>query len=259
MSAPIEDPPQPSRVVRPMATNIEDEVRLLRQELETLKSRPLSFAGEFFTQSFDGHRTFSTGPYYSAPEPDGSPQWITQIRDVNGAARIVFWDPDPNSGGYVQNEWHWDHLGNIVFTTDNNGGWAEPHLPVVMYPHIGPPAGAGVPNFGYELASASAGTEQTCWVGAIGYVTHSNVWIKGTWGSPGANGASEYKLKVNGVTVGTWTKTAGQYEVTTHGPFNILSAAGIGFRQADIILTARRTSGTGNIACDVLHCHQRQT
>lgn len=252
--------PQPEGTPRIIQPGIEAEMRQLRSELEAVRARPLRFAGDFFTQSDEGVRTFSTGPYYSAPEPDGSPQWITQIRDKDGQARIVFWDPNPSSGGYVQAEWHWDHLGQIVWTTDNNGGWAEPHLPVVLYPRITPPDLTAGNSWDYMwVSAASAAAEDVIWAGTIGYVSHTRLWLRGTWGGVDG-GTGEYKLKVNGITVATWTQAALSND--TRGPFPYAGtglAATIGQREADIELTVRRSAGAGRIACQVSHCHQRQT
>lgn len=249
--------PGPDGVARTVKPGLEDEVRQLRLELDALRQRPLRYAGEFFTQSDQGVRTFTTGPYYTVPGPDGSPQWITGIRDQSGQARIFFWDPDPLSGGYVQAEWHWDHLGNVVWTTDNNGGWAEPHLPVVLYPRLTPPETVAGDQWDYMwLNAADAGSERTCWSGCIGYVSHSRIWVKGTWGGLDG-GTGEYKLKINGITVGTWS-VAG-LSTDTRGPFSLLGAVTISTREADVDLTVRRTSGAGRLACQVSHCHQRQT
>lgn len=249
--------PGPDGVARTVKPGLEDEVRQLRQELDTLRQRPLRYAGEFFTETPEGIQTFVTGPNYDVPGPDGKPQWLTGIRDRNGQARIFFWDPDPLTGGYVQTEWHWDHLSQIVWTTDNNGGWAEPHLPVVLYPRLTPPETVAGDHWDYMwLNAADAGSERTCWAGSIGYVSHPRIWVKGTWGGLDG-GTGEYKLKVNGVTVGTWS-VAG-LSTDTRGPFSLLGAAAIGQREADVDLTARRTGGAGRLACQVSHCHQRQT
>lgn len=250
--------PEPIGQPRRMPTHLEDVIRRIEQDIQQLRARPLTRAGEFTTQSPSGVTTFFTGPYYGAPEPDGSPQWITVIRDINHAARLVFWDPNPNDGSYVQAEWHWDHLGNLVWTTDNNGGWAEPHLPIVLYSKLAPPTvTAGAPFGWHYLNAASAGTEQVCWSGDIGYVSHSRVWLKGLWG--GTSGTAEYKLKVAGVTIGTWTTNAGVIVEQGFGPFNLLAATTIGAREVRIEVTARRTSGSGDIACQMIHCHQRQS
>lgn len=252
--------PGPDGVARSVQPGIEAEIRALRAELEALRQRPLRLAGEFFTESDEGVRTFFTGPNYGVPGPDGKPQWLTGIRDKDGNARIFFWDPDPLTGGYIQTEWHWDHLGNIVWTTDNNGGWAEPHLPIVMYPRITPPDTVAGNSWDYMwVSTATAGAEDVIWAGSIGYVSHTRAWIKGVWGGIDG-GTGEYKLKVNGTTVGTWT-VAG-LSVDTRGPFVIAgpgAAASIGDRESDIELTARRSAGSGRIACQVVHCHQRQT
>lgn len=250
--------PSPDGIARTVKPGLEDEVRQLRLELDALRQRPLRLAGEFSTETPNGTTTFATGPFYSVPLADGSPQWLTVIRDVNNQARLVVWDPDPVSGGFIQTTWMFDHLGQIVMTTDNNGGWAEPHFPVVLYPRITPPDVTAAGNsWDYMwVSAASAGAEDTIWAGNIGYVSHSRIWIRGTWGGIDG-GTGEYKLKINGVTVGTWT-TVG-LETSTKGPFSMLSATFITQREADVDLTVRRSAGAGRIACQVSHCHQRQT
>lgn len=252
--------PQPEGISRALVTRLEEEIALLRREVDTLRNRPLRNAGEFFTVSPEGVQTFVTGPNYGVPGPDGKPQWLTGIRDRLGQARIFFWDPDPNSGGYIQTEWHWDHLGQIVMTTDNNGGWAEPHFPVVLYPRITPPDLTAGNSWDYMwVSAASAGAEDVIWSGCVGYVSHTRIWVKGTWGGIDG-GTGEYKLKINGTTVGTWTVTG--LTTDTRGPF-VMAGPGapvsIGTREADVDLTARRSAGAGRIACQVSHCHQRQT
>ena len=250
--------PMPTGQVRPMSLGLDDEVRQLRAELEVLRARPLTNAGEFTAVDPSGNRVFRTGPYYDGQQlPDGTPQWMTWIKDMNGTTRVLLWDPDPNADGFVQALYVYDHLQQIVMTTDNNGGWAEPHLPIVLYPKIAPPTSTPGTPFGWHfLAAASAGSEQVCWSGNIGYVSHSRAWLKGLWG--GTNSAT-YKLKVAGVTVGTWSTTSGPVGEFTVGPFNMLTATSIGAREVLVEVTAQRTSGAGDIACQVIHCHQRQT
>jgi hypothetical protein len=249
--------PSPDGVARTVKPGLEDEVRQLRLELEALRQRPLRYAGEFFTENSQGHRTFFTGPNYTAPMVDGSPQWITVMRDANGAARYALWDPAPGVDGFVQAKFEWDHLGNVVFTTDNNGGWAEPHLPIILYPRITPPDLTAGNSWDFMwVSAASAGAEDTIWSGCIGYVSHSRIWVKGTWGGIDG-GTGEYKLKINGLTVGTWI-TAG-LETSTKGPFNLLTATSLMSREVDVDLTVRRSAGAGRIACQISHCHQRQT
>lgn len=248
--------PEPSGVARTVKPGLEDEVRQLRQELEALRQRPLRNAGEFFTEAPGAVRTFHTGPYYSVPLADGSPQWLTVMRDVSGQARFVIWDPDPVGDGFVQTTWMYDHLANIVFTTDNNGGWAEPHLPIPLYTRI-IMSGTSGNRFDYTVVNAAtAAAESVAWSGCIGYVSHSRIWIKGTWGGT-AGGTGEYKLKLNGTTIGTWTQAALQTD--TRGPFSVLAATSLTSRQVDIDLTVRRSAGSGDIACQVSHCNQRQT
>lgn len=250
--------PEPDGVARSVQLGIESEMRQIRAELDALRQRRLTYAGEFFTETGDGVKTFVTGPYYGVPLADGSPQWLTQIIDVNGQSRFIVWDPDPLSGGFIQTTWMLDHIGQILFTSDNNGGWAEPHLPVVLYPRFNPPAFPGLGNhYDYAIVDATAaGAERVAWAGNIGYVSHSRIWIRGTWGGTGG-GTGEYKLKINGVTVGTWS-VAG-LSTDTRGPFSLLGAVSIGTREADVDLTVRRSAGSGDIACQVSHCHQRQT
>jgi hypothetical protein len=250
--------PMPTGQVRPMSVSLEDEVVALRRELDAVRTRPLTNAGEFTAADPNGNQVFRTGPYYGGSQmPDGTPQWMTWIKDMNGQSRLLVWDPNPNTDGFVQAIYLYDHNGHAVFTTDNSGGMAEPHLPIVLYPKIAPPtATIGAPFGWHFLAAASAGSEQVCWSGHIGYVSHPKIWVRGLWG--GTNTA-EYKLKVNGITIGTWTTPNGPVGEFTVGPFNLLTAANLGSWEVVTEITARRTGGAGDIACQVIHCHQRQT
>lgn len=244
---------QPDGNIRPSVLRLEDEVRQLRQELQALQSRSLRAAGEFYTQAPTGTKTFQTGPFVSVPMPDGTPQWLTIMRDVNGTARWAVYDPDTVSGGFVQTLWEWDHAGNILRTSDILGGWAEPWLPVNLYTRFSMGASS---VFSYMNLPVDV-AERTLWSGSIGYVTHTNINIGGVWGAASGTNTTRYRLKIGGTTVGTWD-IAG-LEVSTKGPFNVLGATSLMSRIPSIDLTAQTLSGSGNCACQIIHCHMRQS
>lgn len=242
--------PGPDGVARTVKPGLEDEVRQLRLELDALRQRPLRHAGEFFTESDQGVQTFVTGPNYNYPGPDGKPQWLTGIRDKNGQARIFFWDPDPGDGTYVQTEWHWDHLGQTIWTSDNNGGWAEPWLGVPLYQQF--PVVTGDQWVDVTFIA----TEQRLYRGTIPYVSHPNLGVSGVWGQrTGAGQTTRYRLKVGGSTVGTWDISGG--EDSDKGPFNIASR--VNDKQVLVEVTAQSLAGSGTAWAQLGSVHLRQS
>lgn len=244
----------PTGNVRPELARIEDEVRQLRQQLAEVTTRTLRAAGAFYTQSTGGVRTFETGPFASLKLPDGTPQWLTVVRDMAGQARIALWDPDPVAEGFQQYLYIYDHLSNYIFTSDTNGGWAEPWLSFMMYPRWIMPAGAAI----YLNKSVDV-AELVIWEGQIPYVTHPQVAVSGIWGTAvGGPNTTRYRLKLNGTTVGTWDVIGVENSART---FSALAggASFIGNKNVQVQLTAQTLSGTGSYACQVNAAYMRQT
>lgn len=242
----------PSGNIRPPSNQLEDRVRELEQIVASLVQKPVRNAGDFTIKTPAGTTSFRSGPHSGAfAMPDGSPQWITQIRDMNDLFRFGLFDKDPLDASPYQIFWMYDQFNQITFTQDNNGGWAEPWLPIVMYPKIS--VAAGVYSY---LSTAVNVAEQQLWEGRIGYVSHTRIQVNGVWGqSSGSGQTTRYRLKVGGVTVGTWD--IGGLEVSIKGPF--VHGQAIGTRNAVTEITAQSLAGTGVYACQVLGCDQRQT
>lgn len=140
-----------------------------------------------------------------------------------------------------------------VLTSDPNGGIATPWLPVVLYPLFAPPAGVFA-----RMAAAVNVAEQTLWVGRIGYVTHPQIQVDGIWGQDTGTNSTRYRLKVAGVTVGTWdVATAAASAI--QGGYSLLAATALRAKNVAVEVTAQSLSGTGTYACQALACHLRQT
>lgn len=241
----------PSGNIRPDSSRLEDEVRQLRQIVDALVQKPVRNAGDFSIKNTSGVGVFVSGPQGGALSlPDGTPQWVTQIRDNNDVARFAFYDPSPLLDGVVQTLWMWDHNGTPIWTGDNNGGWAEPWFPIPMYAKFSVAVGI----FDY-MSKAVNGAEEKLWEGRIGYVSHTRVQVDGIWGAASGTNTTRYRLKVNGTTIGTWD-IAG-LESNVKGPF--VFPVAIGTKNTGIEITAQTLSGTGNFACQLFACYQRQT
>lgn len=237
----------------PKMDALEQTVRQLQDEVRTLRERGTRNAGALSILAPNGNTTFSSGPNTVALMPDGTPQWITVIRDVSGQARFTFWDPNPSVDGFIQALYLYDHLGQIVWTTDNNGGWAEPWLSVILYTRIG--AGTGGAVFSYANTPVNV-AEQVLWAGEVGYFTHPRIEVSGVWGQASGSGqTTRYRLKIGGATVGTWDVSG--LAVDTRGPFDVASR--VNDLRTSVELTAQSLAGTGNYACQVVGCHLRQT
>jgi hypothetical protein len=230
---------------------IEQRFARIEQELAALRQKPLTNGGAISIKAPNGVTTFLSGPN-GMPLADGSPQWMTVIRDYGNVARFAVYDPEPIIDGFQQATYMWDHLGGILFTSDKNGGIAEPWLPVVMYPKFSPPSGL----YSYRARPVD-GTERSLWEGRIGYLSHPRIQVDGVWGPASGTNTTRYKLKMNGTIVGQWD-VAG-LSLNVQGPFDTTVGAALRSTNVGIELTAQTLSGTGDYACQVWACYQRQT
>lgn len=145
--------------------------------------------------------------------------------------------------------------GGALLTGDTEGGIATPWIPIPLYAKFAVAAGLYT-----AMARAVDTTERTLWEGRIGYLSHPRIQVTGTWGVTSGSNNTEYRLKLNGTTVGTWTvNTAAATD--SRGPYDPLTVPGLALGSKDIavVLTAKTLSGTGNYACQVLGCHQRSS
>lgn len=241
-------------------------VRQLQQQVTEMQRKTLFSAsvsqgglilrdgGSLSVLDADGDETFYVGGKSGIfTRPDGKPQPMFIARDDNGNARIAVFDPDPLSGGYQQAIIAWDHLGNIVFSTDIDGGLARPWVPIHMYPKIPP---AAVPYQYLQVSNGLTHTELQVWEGRIPFVSHPRLQIDGVWGiASGASGTPTYNLKINGDVVLTWSRATLAAERIDAA--DISAYLNLEFAKLELTVIA---SGTGaSIAAQVLGCALRQT
>lgn len=232
----------------------EYRIRRLEAELMALRERGSRDIGAFSVRNSAGVVTLFSGPSPTVTNPDGSPQWVTYINDAAGGARFAFYDPFPLTDGFIQVLWEWDHIGNLIRTTDKNGGWAEPWFSFFMYPKF-EQVDSGV--FGFMSTPVNV-AEQTLWEGRIGYVSHPYIGADLQGGSATGTNTTRYRLKVNGTTAQTWDVVGGAF---FGGAVSVLGVGGvaIGSRNVGVSLTAQSLSGTGTYTCQVWGMHMRQT
>lgn len=232
----------------------EYRIRRLEAELAALRQRGVRDSGAFNVKNSAGIDTLFSGPSPTVTNPDGTPQWVTYIKDQGGVTRLAFYDPFPLTDGFVQVMWEWDHLNNLVRTTDKNGGWAEPWFPIHMYPMFA--VSAGVFNY---MATPVNVAEQVLWEGRIGYVTHPYVGADLLGGSSTGTNSNRFRLKINGVTAQTWDIPGGVAFFGGAIPILGVGGVGIGSRAVGIQLTAQSLSGSGSYGCQVFGMYMRQT
>lgn len=231
------------------------EFRLKRveAELQALRERGTRDVGALSVKNPAGVITLFSGPSSVNVNPDGSPQWVTYLRDAAGIARLAFYDPLPLTDGFIQVMWEWDHLGSVLRTSDRLGGWAEPWFSFTMYPFMAPPAGV----YSYMGANVNV-AEQTLWEGRIGYMSHPYIGIDVLGGASSGTNTTRYRLKVNGTTINTWDVVGLGFFGT---PTLAIGAGGvvIGSRNVGVQLTAQSLSGSGSYACQIYGTYMRQT
>lgn len=190
------------------------------------------------------------------PLVSGGPQPVMFARDASNVLRFAIYDPLPASDGYVPVVWIFDHVGRIVFTTDINGGMAEPWIPVPIFPKAWP--STFLDSLGTDLTvPVSACSGGAVWEGRIGKVSHPWIQYDGVFGRvTGVSGSPTYTFKVNGATVDSFTQTT--YTPTLRGPFNI--SALLGQTNIPVQLTISATgTGTDRIAAQPNAVYLRQT
>jgi hypothetical protein len=189
---------------------------------------------------------------------EGFEQPIFFVRDANGKLRIAMYDPFPVTDGYQPVYWVFDHLDHVTFTTDKNGGVAEPHISVpLMQKFRDSTFGSDAPNSDPTLPVSALGSPATCWEGRISKVSHPRLVIDGSWGRvTGASGSPTYSLQLNGTEVGAWSQTS--YGPALKGPYDIASFLAVSNVAVTLKVSATGT-GTDRVAVGVYGCWMRQT
>lgn len=238
-----------------MRKDTSDTLNQVSSDLDSQVRKSLRAAGQFYTQSSQGYRTFETGPGAGGVPllVDGTPQWSTVMRDISNKIRLILWDYVPDNPP-VQVMGLFDHKGNVILGSDKNGGVAEPWVYLPLYPQFAMAAGV-YPYF--SLAVASAATETIFWTGRIGKLHHPCISIGGLWGAAVGTNTTRYKLKAEGTTIATWDSTV--LENSRKGPFQLQPTLALQQFGAEITLTAQVLSGTGQFAIQPLDCSLRQS
>lgn len=191
-----------------------------------------------------------------------------------GGVQILFFGPDPVTGKQIIRIKR-DNGADVFFTyysgsnqfwalTDNRSvpvvsddafsgvGLARPWLPVDMHPLFD--MAAGVP-FGYRNLPVAQVTSATAlWEGRLVMASHPKLEIDGVWGQASGANNSTYRLIVDGTQIGSWSETG--LVADSRGPFDIAPWIDLAYVPIQVTVQA---SGTGNVACQVLGCAQRQS
>lgn len=249
--------------------NLLDRIKRVEAELKRLRSAiglasaTISRGGLTLTEGAflrmidaNGIRRLFAGGDTDIPLPDGSPQPVFRVWDGAGQKRFAIYDPFPAVDGYVPVVWIWDHLDNIVLTSDRNGGMAEPWLAIPMYAKAFPDA--FLDSTGTDLTlPVSACNGNTVWEGRIGKVSHPRIQLDFVGGRvTGSSGSPTYTFVVNGTTLDTFATTA--YSSYLRGPFDISSLLGDLNVPVQLKVSATGT-GTDRVACNMNAVYLRQT
>ena len=240
------------RVVRLEA--FAEQIRKLAGNTSSIISRGgLSLINDSFLKIVDSdgkQRLFMGKQSYG-----GGDQTIFVLRDQNEAVRFGLFDFNMLDG-YSPAVIIYDQLGHITYSTDSNGGMAEPWVPVVLYPKTWPSTFLDTTGTDNTLP-VSACNGNSVWEGRIGKVSHPRIQLDFIGGRvTGTTGSPTYTFVVNGVTLDTWSQTA--YAGQIRGPFDISSL----LTQQNIIVQVKVTAtgtGTDRIAAQPNACYLRQT
>jgi len=186
--------------------------------------------------------------------PPGQTQPVFWVRDASGAIRMGVYDSDPST--YEPTFWAFDDSNHVAFTTDKNGGVAEPWVYVPMYPKFFP--NAFLDSSGTDpTLPASACNGSVVWNGRIGKVSHPRIQFDVVRGRvSGTNAVPTYTLWVGGAQIDSYNPTG--YGSEIRGPFDISSLIGQTNVVVEMKLSATGT-GTDRIAAGINGVSLRQT
>jgi hypothetical protein len=235
------------------------EKRIDEMERKTLYSAQISDGGLTIKGGFirllddAGQERLYIGPS-SFSMPPGETQPVFWVRDASGRIRLGVYDN--NAGGYEPTFWTFDDSSNVAFTTDINGGVAEPWVYLPMYPKFIPT------NFANSTGTEPTLPASSCnggviWAGRIGKVSHPFIQFDIVTGRVTGTGATPtYTLWVGGVQLASYTNAA--FFASVHGPYDISSLIGDTNVVVEIKVSATGT-GTDLISCGVNGVALRQT
>lgn len=227
---------------------LEREIKALRDRVglssATIRAGGLTLLDDAFLRVVDD---LGVEIVYFGPDSQG--RQIIRLRREGGSD--VMWTGFTTTGNQF---WRLtDRFNRELFSDDTeNGGIARPWLDITLYPKFS--VGASSVYSYMNLPVTSVTTETTLWEGRIPMVTHPFLVVSGTFGQASGSNSSTYRLKLNGVTVGTWSETT--IVNVNRGPFLVSSS--LGLANVPVTITAEAT-GTGNIGCQIYSLYQRQT
>lgn len=255
--APVNQPADLLSQVQDLRRQLDELRRTVGLSSATINRGGLSLLNNAFLRSVDsnGIERFFLG---STSSFEGVDQPVLFIRDAAGKLRIAMYDPQPATDGYQPVFWVFDHADHVAFTTDKNGGVAEPHISVPMMQKFRDGTlGLDAPDSDPTLPISALGASVTCWEGRISKVSHPRLILAGAFGRvTGVSGAPTYSLQLNDVQIGTWNDTT--YVIAEKGPFDIASYLG----QANVTVKLKVSgtgTGTDRVAVAVYGCWLRQT
>lgn len=194
------------------------------------------------------------GPSTFAQAP-GTTQPVFQVRDNSGRVRLGVYDAEPGAT-YEPTVWIFDDSNHVAFTTDQQGGIAEPWIGVPMYPKFIPTSFNNSTDTTWTLP-ASACNGGVIWEGRIGKVSHPRIQFDVITGRVTGTGATPtYTFWVNGVQEGSFSGTG--HGANLVGPFDISDLLAQTNIPVQVKVSAVGT-GTDLIACGMLGVSLRQS
>lgn len=220
-------------------------VQDLRRDIKELRAaRSATRIGTLRVYTPDGVLLIEAGP---VPDThlDGSTQYGVRMHREDGTLALTVAAAPSISGSDTQSVQVYDRNGKAIIGDDPvSGGLAGPHIPMA---------------FGRSFYLSWEGTSSTTFAdmhqttikrqqaSAYIVIAHTNDVAAAT---------GEIQVTANGAIVpGSVTATAFLATVTTIGPFTLPGDYG---GTVDLRVQARRTSGTGNVRCEVLAASEIQ-
>lgn len=249
------------------------EIRRLRDEVTELRAARSNeaatvSAGMFTVDKEGGFRVFDQETGFSAfyagagtdAETGESTGQTTVYWNRNDGSRFLDIAHFLETGEQV-GVWR-DRDHNEIVSDDRSGiGLSRPWLPIPgSYQFVSLGAAGSVVQY-TSLPVSSITSEQVLWEARIPMVTHPYIDVYGVWGSASGSSNTTYRLEVGGETAGTWSTTGTELRanrasggIGQTGGFNISSFFNF---TGTLVRVLAQSSGTGNVACDVLSCYLR--
>lgn len=189
---------------------------------------------------------------YIGPDAEGTQRFVLRRE---GGAPLMY---TAGAAHFGRDYWAMtDSTGRVIVSDDaeTGVGLSRPWLPVLLYPKFSTHTYSPNPTLGetYMYMNIDTGrvpAETVLWEGRA-CVSHPWVYVDGVWGAAVDTPNATYRLKFDGVEVGTWTLN-GTLVSSREGRFDVAQFVGRDWVNVSLTATA---SGTGAIACQVLGCY----